>query len=206
MDYSFLWLAFVALFALVDPIAGAIFYLSITKDNSEKERRWMAAKSAIFSAFILFFFILTGTVIFDLFSVTIEAFMIAGGLIVARSGFNMLSSIPRANEEEKKESMIKEDVSIIPMAIPILSGPGAITAAILWAGKAPSFPDMIGLFVVVIVVCALVYLILANAGFFYRVLGKTGTNVIGKIMGLITLVLGVQFIVDACTRIFLGTG
>ncbi|MFH1450713.1 MAG: MarC family protein, partial [archaeon] len=135
------------------------------------------------------------------FSITIEAFMIAGGLVIGKLGFNMLNAKPRQTEKEEKESKKRQDISIIPLAIPLLSGPGAITTALVWTSQAPGTPEKIGLLLIPVVISLLAYPIIINAKLLERFFGHTGINVIEKLMGLIVLVMGVQFIINALVKL-----
>ena len=196
MDYAFLWGAFIGLFAIIDPFSTAFVYVEISSGDSKKKIKLTAKRASIAFALILIFFILFGTALFHLFSITIEAFQIAGGLIIAIAGFQMLYPKPKLPEEEEIESRKKEDISIIPLAIPMLSGPGAITAVLVWSGKAAHFSDEIGLILIPIIIGIISYFILANARHLKNILGQTGTNVVSRLLGLIVLVMGVQFIIN----------
>jgi len=201
LDYAFLWLAFIGLFAIVNPFSTAIVFLSATGGDSEQQKRKMVKKASIVSAAVIIVFMIFGSIIFNIFSITIEAFMIAGGLIIAKLGFNMLNAKPRQTEKEEKESKRKEDISIIPLAIPMLSGPGAITTALVWTSQAPGIPERIGLLFIPIVISLLAYPIILNAKYLKKVFGHAGINVIEKLMGLIVLVMGVQFIINALIKL-----
>ncbi len=196
-DFGFLWLAFVGLFAIVNPFSTALVFLGLSGKNSERQRRNMARKASITSALILIFFMISGTLIFNIFSITLEAFQIAGGLLISIIGFHMLYPRSKLIDEEKKESIKKEDISIIPLAIPMLSGPGAITTALVWTSQATSYADRMGLLAIAAIISIISYFVLINATYFKRVVGHTGTGVIERLMGLIVLVMGIQFIINA---------
>lgn len=161
----------------------------------------MAKKAAITASIILLAFMVFGSLIFTLFSITIEAFQIAGGLLVAKVGFDMLYHRPRQTEEEHQEAKKKDDVSLVPLAIPMLSGPGAITATLVWTAQAPSSLDKIALGGLIVIISIIAYVILISAHRLKKALGKSGTNVIERLMGLIVLVMGVQFILNALLKL-----
>jgi multiple antibiotic resistance protein len=198
IDFGFLWLAFIGLFAIINPFSTVFVFLGLTEHESEKRKRFLAKKATITCAIILVFFMVTGTALFKLFNITIEAFRIAGGLIIMNVGFAMLRPKMRESfEEHKAELKKKEDISIIPLAIPMLSGPGAIATALVWTSQSNTLFDRLGLMVVVILISIIAYIFLRNAKMFKKALGKTGTAVTERLMGLIVLVMGVQFIINA---------
>jgi multiple antibiotic resistance protein len=197
IDFSFLWLAAIGIFAIVNPFSTAIVFLGLTEKTSEKLKIKMAEKATITCALILGFFIVTGSLIFDFFGITLEAFQIAGGLLITRLGFGMLYPKAKLDNDEHKESKKKQDISLIPLAIPFLSGPGAIATTLVWASEAPSWMETTGLVIVVALISLIAYVILINARVLNKLFGKTGINVIEKLMGLIVLVMGIQFVINA---------
>ena len=197
MDFTFLWGAFIGLFAIINPFSAALVFLGISSKGTDQKRKDIAKRASIVSAMILIFFMLTGTVLFKFFGITIEAFKIAGGLLVAIVGFHMIYPRPKLSAVEEMESRKKEDISIVPLAIPMLSGPGAITTALVWASKANGIDNKMGLILIPVIIAIISFIILYNAKVFKEILGHTGINVIGRLMGLIVLVMGVQFIINA---------
>lgn len=197
VDIVFLWLAFIGLFAIINPFSTTIVFLAITEGDSKAYKKAQAKKAVIVSAIVLIIFIITGDLLFNFFNITIEAFKIAGGFLIARLGFSMLKSEPRHTKEVHKEARRKKDISIIPLAIPLMSGPGAITTALVWTSKATTFGNRIGLVIIPIVCSILSYYILREAKLVKKILGHTGIHVFEKVMGLIVLVMGIQFILDA---------
>jgi len=132
------------------------------------------------------------------FSITVEAFRIAGGLLITRVGFEMLQGKRKKLKTEavNKEAKQKQDVSIVPLAIPMLSGPGALTTALVLMESTQSFLHIGALFLAIITVCVLSYFILIEAVKVDRYLGATGKLVVEKIMGLIVVVVGIQFLIN----------
>ncbi len=190
--------AFSSLFTIVNPVSCVSVFLGITRRDSHQKRRRMAKKACVVAAIMLMIFSIAGNYILSFFSITLNAFMIAGGLMVAGIGLGMLHH-PKVffrSTEEHKEATQKEDVSIIPLAIPMLAGPGAMTAAIVLMSTTQSVIDSITILAAIITVCLVSYIILSRADVIDKVLGKTSRTVIDKIMGLIVLVVGVQFIVN----------
>ncbi|MEK6923250.1 MAG: NAAT family transporter, partial [Nanoarchaeota archaeon] len=133
LDIAFLVLSLASLFSIINPLSAATVFMSITKSNTLKEKHAMAKKSVFIAAVILIFFALAGNYILQFFSITLEAFRIAGGLLIGYIGFEMLhyGKKPFKSKKEEREAVLKKDVSIVPLAIPMMSGPGAITTSIV---------------------------------------------------------------------------
>jgi len=198
--------SFSALFTIVNPFSTASVYLSITKGDSDEKRKEMAKKAAYTAALVLIVFALIGSFILQFFSITIEAFRIAGGIIVSIVGIRMIYSKREIlhTKEEKKEALDKDDISVIPLAIPMLSGPGAMTTVIVLMSKSTSYVSKTVVLFTIILVCIISYIILSRASIIGKYLGETKRRVIDRIMGLIVLVVGVQFIINGIEGLVLG--
>lgn len=203
---TFFVIAFTSLFTIINPFSTASVFLTITKGDSKKEKTAMAKTACLAAALILVVFAFGGTLILDFFNISLDAFKIAAGLLVAGVGIKMIHSKREHfhSPKHKKQAMEKEDISIVPLAIPMMSGPGAMTAAIVLAGESTSNLDTISLIAAIIAVCLLTYIILANSNIISKYLKETGQQVINKVMGLIVLVIGVQFIINGITNILSG--
>jgi multiple antibiotic resistance protein len=204
IDFGFLWLAFMGLLAIINPVGAAVVFFSATAEDTHRHRVHQAKKAVIIATLILLFFLITGSLVFTVFQITLEAFRIGGGIIIAVMGYHMIVVRPKQTEEEKKESMEKTDVSITPMAVPLLAGPGAISSVLMFGSQSSNFVESIILGVIILILGFLTYIFLANAEVLKRTLGHNGVNVIERLMGLIVLVIGVQFIIDAL-RVVLPT-
>ena len=198
INIAFFLAAFSSLFTIINPFSAATLFLSITRYDSKQKKMAMARKASFTAAIVLIIFALAGNYILNFFGITIDAFRIAGGIIIGSIGLNMINA-KRENlhtEKEKKEAVTKEDVSIIPLAIPMLSGPGAMTTSLVLMRETNSFIDSATLIFAIIIVCLLSYFILSRADYIGRYLGETGKHVTERIMGLIVLVVGVQFVIN----------
>jgi multiple antibiotic resistance protein len=197
IEAAFIWAAFIGILAIVNPLSTAIVFLSLTGRDSDEKRRKMAKRAVIISAGVLIFFMVSGNLIFDTFSITIEAFKIAGGLLIARLGFRMLdASSKEQSEEEQRESKKKDDISIMPLAVPLLSGPGAITTSLVWMSQAPGINEKLALLTIPLVIATISYIALVNAKVLQKAFGTGGINLLEKFMGLIVIVMGIQFIIN----------
>jgi multiple antibiotic resistance protein len=190
--------AFSSLFTIVNPFSTASVFLTITRQNTKKEKIKMSKRACITAAIVLIIFSIVGPLILAFFNITLDAFKIGGGLIVSTIGFKMIHSQRKHfhTEEQKKEAIKKDDVSIIPLAIPMLSGPGAMTTSIVVMGDASGFLEMLTILIAIVVVCWLSYIVLSKANKVDKHLGETGRLVADRVMGLIVLVVGIQFIIN----------
>ena len=197
-NLAFFMLAFSSLFTIISPISTSSVFITITPKNSKKEKLQMAKKASITAALVLIVFGLAGNYILSFFNITLEAFRIAGGILVAGVGLQMLHTGKKyfRSEEEEKEAIRKDDVSIIPLAIPLMSGPGAMTTTIVLIGKSSGLTGVATVIFAIVLVCWLAYLILSRASIIERYLDRNSRQVIEKLMGLIVLVIGVQFIIN----------
>jgi multiple antibiotic resistance protein len=190
--------SFSSLFTIINPFSTAPIFLSITKGDSLDKKRQMARKASITAAITLIIFALAGSFILSFFSITVEAFKIAGGIIIAIVGMRMIYAKRDVlhTDKEKKEAAKKEDISIIPLAIPMLSGPGAMTTAIVLMRQSSEISFKATVLVSIIVACFLSYVVLSRAFIIEKYLGETGRRVIDRIMGLIVFVVGIQFVIN----------
>ena len=198
INVAFFIVAFSSLFTIINPFSAAPLFLSITRYDSKQKKVAMARKASFTAAIVLIVFALAGNYILNFFDITVDAFRIAGGIIIGSIGLSMINAKRDYlhTENEKKEAVSKEDVSIIPMAIPMLSGPGAMTTSLVLMREANSVIDAATLIFAIIIVCLLSYFILSRADYIGRYLGETGKHVSERIMGLIVLVVGVQFVIN----------
>lgn len=196
---TFLVTAFISLFTIINPFSTASVFHALSKGNTKKENRKIAKKATITAVIVLIFFVFLGDFVLKIFSISIEAFKIASGILVLGVGYGMLYKGNRhfRTKEEEKHAKAKEDVSIIPLAIPMLSGPGAMaTALVLMENAEGSIISIFSIILSIIVVCVIAYFLLIKAHTVDKYIGQTGINVIDKILGLIVLVIGIQFILS----------
>jgi multiple antibiotic resistance protein len=197
-------LALSSIFFLVDPFAAIGSFLAITA-NADKARRSAIARKGAFTCFIvLTSFALAGQFIFRMFGITLPAFEIAGGLILLLIGLDMLEARRSATQEtasEAEEAASKEDAGIVPLGIPMLAGPGAISSVMVLVGQAPSYWCwQMGAILGSIAITAIVsYWVLAGADRVRGFLGETGIRILVRIMGLLLVALAMQFFLNGLT-------
>ncbi|HEY2509622.1 MAG TPA: MarC family protein [Polyangiaceae bacterium] len=198
-------LCFGSLMSIVDPFAALPIFLALTGTQDPKQRARTALVSTATCFTILTTFALAGTFIFSFFGITIPAFKIAGGILLFGVGLEMMrgkESETRTTAEEKVEAEAKEDIAIIPMGLPLLSGPGAIATVMVLVGKASGWPQRFGVYAAIVAVSVVTFLVLRSAEIVARMLGRTGINLIGRVMGLILAATSVQFVIDGAHEAF----
>ena len=199
INISFFLLTFSSLFTLINPIGITPILLSITKDLDDNEYTGIIKKGIIVAYLILFIFSLMGSLIFEFYGITINAFMIAGGILFFRSSIDMIEAkVPRSSStpKETEEAEEKEDISITPIGIPLIAGPGAITSVMLLSSQAISTGDKLILHFNIILTLLLTSVILLLGKKISKRIGTTGIRIIQRIMGLILLVISIQFIIN----------
>jgi len=197
---TFALVTFSAVFFVVDPFAVIPLFLSITRGDSPAKRGATALKASIVSVVTLTVFAATGEFIFRLFGITVGSFKIAGGLLLFLVALDMMRAQPsrvRSSPEEQVEGSAKDDVAVVPLAIPMLAGPGAIaTVTVLMSQARGSFSHIAIVIAVVVVTGVLTFLILRASTRLERLLKQTGLNIVSRVMGLILAAVAVQFVVN----------
>ena len=195
--------AFTTLFSVINPLGMMPVFLALTANDSQVYRSFQARKACMYMAGILTFFLFAGTFIMDFFNISLESLRIAGGIIVLRSGFELLNT-KESNSLSKKstqEALGKVDISLTPLAMPLLSGPGSIAATISMATRYPhndakKFIHLGFIFAAILLIGLISYLILHVSQRLLPFLGRTGLEATSKIMGFIAMTVGVQFIIN----------
>ena len=203
-NISFFLLSFSSLFTLINPVGITPILLSISENMSVKEYNKIIRKGIITAYIVLFIFSLMGDVFFKFYGITINAFMIAGGILFFRNSLDMIDSkISRLSSTpmETKEAEKKEDIGITPIGIPLIAGPGAITSVMLLSSQTSNFYDKCILHTNIILILVITLLILLLGKRIAISIGTTGIRIIQRVMGLILMVISIQFIINGITPI-----
>lgn len=203
---AFLLLCVTSLLAIINPLTTAPLYLSLTKGYTAEHRQRTLRTAVITATTVLVIFALLGGVIFKVFGITIHAFRIAGGIILFGIGMDMLQakrSRVRATAEEVEEGLVKEEVGITPLGIPMIVGPGSITTVMVLMADASHPAQVAAVLFAIGVVLGGTYLVLGVGPRILRVIGETGMNVMTRIMGLIVTVIAVQFVLDGARPVLI---
>ena len=197
-------LALSSIFFLVDPFAAIPSFLAITHSADEARRKRMARKGALTAFIVLTTFAIAGQLIFRMFGITLPAFEIAGGLILLLIGLDMLEARRSPTQEthgDTVEGAAKEDAGIVPLGIPMLAGPGAISSVMVLVGQVPALWGwQMGAILGSITITSLAaYFVLAAASRVRQVMGETGIRILVRIMGLLLVALAMQYFVNGIT-------
>jgi len=208
MPLDFAISALLTLFVVVDPVGLTPTFLAVTHGLPRAARRSVALRASLIAGAILIGAALIGDWLFRTLGISLAAFRIAGGLLLFAIAFEMLFGVRMRREGQVAEQAVEEhvrNIAAFPLAIPLLAGPGAITATVLLAGRADGNPLLVGLLIaVVVVVSAACYVAFIFAGRISRLLGMTGNIVLSRLLGVVLAALAVQFVVDGIRAIVAG--
>lgn len=199
---------FIGLFAVVNPIGSLPIFFSMTAHQYEADRNKTSLVTAVSIGIILFVSLLFGNVILNAFSLSLDAFRVAGGFLLLTIAMAMISGKlgeHKQNKEEKNADVSEyENIGVMPLAMPIMAGPGAMGSTIVWGTRYNHLADYIGFSVAILLFAIICYVLFRYSAPLLKKLGKTGSNVITRIMGLILMSLGVQIIATGLGGLFPG--
>ncbi|HEV7370620.1 MarC family protein [Arenibaculum sp.] len=191
----------VALLVTIDPIGIGPVFAALTRGSDPAHRRRMAVKGVLIAALILFVFAFGGDFLLRALGIGFPAFRIAGGILLLLLAVDMVfarpSGLRSTTESEREEATHRQDISVFPVAIPLIAGPGALTTVVLMMGRAGTDPLLAAAVLgVLAAVLAATLAVLLAAGAMTRLLGVTGTNVISRVLGILLAALACQFVID----------
>lgn len=187
-------LSFTSFFTLINPLGTMPIFMTMTSGLDQNHRTKTAQKASIVSFITIIVFAFSGQLLFNFFGISVDSFRVVGGVIFFLMGMDMLQA--RLGKVKLKDSEIKtyvNDISVTPLAIPMICGPGALTNAIVMMEDANSIDKKIVLIVATLLVIILTYVILYSSSKIIKILGETGINVMMRLMGLIVMVIAVEF-------------
>lgn len=195
----------VGLVAVVNPIGAIPIFIALSAHRAPQERRQTASVCAFSVAVVLCTALLAGEPILHFFGIGLPAFRVAGGLLVLMMGMSMLhahNSWARHTPEEQEESFGKESVAVVPLAIPLLSGPGAISTVIVYGHNGHTLPHYLLVVSVILTVALLILAVLRAAPKIADVMGGTGMNVVTRVMGLFLASIAIEFMAKGLGELF----
>jgi multiple antibiotic resistance protein len=208
MPLDFAITALVTLFVVVDPIGLAPTFLAVTEGLPRRARRDVAVRASLIAGAILIGTALIGDLLLRALGISLPAFRIAGGLLLFAIAFEMVLGVRIRREGQEAEEAVEErvrNIAAFPLAIPLLAGPGAITATVLLSGRADGNMLLVGLLLAVVVLVALSCLAaFLLAGRLSRLLGLTGNIVLSRLLGVLLAALAVQYVVDGIRALLSG--
>jgi multiple antibiotic resistance protein len=198
---------FPAIFLVVDPLGVVPVFLAMTSRDPPAKARAMALRACLVACSLLLFFAVFGTWVFGLFGISLASFRVAGGLLLLLTALDMLrarTSETRTTSVETQDGMVKDDVALVPLAIPLLAGPGAIATVMLLMARGPGPAYAVPVLVAVLSTFIISYLILRSSAWVQRVLRQSGVAVLERVMGLILAGLAIQFVADGIRDLVRG--
>ncbi|MBV6524550.1 YchE family NAAT transporter [Ursidibacter maritimus] len=199
---------FIGLFAIVNPFGTLPIFFSMTAHQYEADRNRTNLTTSISVGVILLVSLYFGKLILDVFSISLNSFRVAGGFLIVSIAMTMISGKlgeHKQNKEERNEDVSEyENLGVVPLAMPIMAGPGAIGSTIVWGTRYHSWVDYVGFSVAIILFAATCYVLFRFSAPLVKRLGKTGSNVVTRIMGLILMALGIEIIVAGLSNLFPG--
>ncbi|APJ05135.1 hypothetical protein AXG55_08230 [Silvanigrella aquatica] len=202
---SYLFNTFISVFVMVDPFAAIPVYLLLTERFTPSDVKKTRRKAILIASSILLVFAFTGMSILNLFGISISALRIAGGILLLRFALeHMMGSSEKMKHDEEDESRLKDDISVVPLAMPLLAGPGAISTIVVQSTEAHNFLYYCLLVIAIILVMFVTALTLNYSQYLFRLLGKTGLNLMGRIMGILIAAIAIEFVIKGLSEAFPG--
>lgn len=199
---------FAALFSVLNPIGTVPIFVALTQNDTKTERSRISLWTSInvFIILIISFFI--GQYVLSFFGITINALRITGGIIITSSGFSLLNGKfnknKGINKKVEQEIKVRNDIALTPLAMPMLAGPGSISLLITFYQENHSTQDILTSCLAILAVSLIIYLMLKSAHYISKILGTSGIVAISRIIGFLTIAIGVQYIISAILSIIRG--
>lgn len=194
----------VTLFVIIDPVGTAAIFAALMRGAPAPFRRRIACRGTLVAGLLIVAFAFIGAPLLGALGITLPAFRVAGGVLLFLLAVDMVFArpsgirYPTAREEEEAEH--REDISVFPLAFPLLAGPGALTSIVLLMARARSPLDAAGVILALVIVMAATLALLLSASQVVRLLGVTGTNVVGRVLGIILAALAAQYVLDGIAQ------
>jgi multiple antibiotic resistance protein len=198
---------FLSLLALVNPLGALPFFISLTSQDTQQERRRIVRVASLAVILVIAFAALIGERFIGFFGVSVDAFEVGGGVIMLLMAVSMINAQLGATKhtpEESIEAEAKRSIAVVPLAIPLLAGPGTISTVIVYAGKISVWWEYLDLLGCGVLIGLLTWIALSLADPISRVLGRTGINIVTRLMGLMLAALAVEFIVSGLGNMLPG--
>jgi multiple antibiotic resistance protein len=202
-DLPALIAAFTTLFIIIDPMGLSPIFLALTSGMTTSQRRIIAVRACLIGAVLMLGFLFLGEALLGFIGISMSAFRIAGGVLLFLTALEMLFQKRQVRREDNAAEVHQaDDPSVFPLAMPLIVGPGAITTIILLAGQAEGAADMAAIAAVMFAVLLTVLLAFIVAPVLERLLGKTGLNILTRLLGMLLAALAIQFILDGLLETF----
>ena len=204
-ELTFLIYAFTSIFAIVNPVSGVMAFISMTADLPRADKIYVAKRSVFIACTIALIFSALGDIILKLFNITADSLRVAGGVLLFLVAIDMLfarTTRESISTEELKDAKQRENISIFPIAMPLLTGPGAITTIIVLIRTAENFDSKLLVVGAILLTFIITFLIFRFSDYFNKVVGMTGMLVMTRLMGIFLAAIAVDFISTGIKGIF----
>lgn len=204
-DLAFLTYTFISIFVIVNPISGVVTFISLTSPMTLQERNILAKKAVFLACIIALFFAVTGNLMLDLFGINVDSLRIAGGILLFHVALDMMfAKVSRESitENEISESQDRSDIWVFPLALPLLTGPGAITTVIVLMGSTGSMGQKLLVIVSILLTFIVCLMIFLSSRWIYKYIGYTGMLVFTRIMGLFLAALAADFVTTGIWNVY----
>ena len=197
---------FVALFPITNPVGAVPIFYSLTANASKNQRLRQAKKVALNASLIMAFFFLTGQAILDFWGISLGVLQIAGGLLIARTAWTFAETYQPQTDTNSSDAAQPQDIALIPMAIPLISGPGAIGLVIGLAARDPQWSNYLGCLLGIVMLGITLYLCLAWGEPLIKVFGQAGIRVLSQVLGFFILAISIQLLADGIFTLLKESG
>ena len=205
LEYTEYTKMLIGLIAIVNPIGAVPIFISLTHGYKQSER-YAISKTATYAVFIILIFSLTaGEIILNFFGISISSFRVAGGILILLMAISMMHAKTngiKRTEEEERESENLDSIAVVPLAIPLLAGPGAISTVILYAHKSTGLMHHLIIGLVILTVSLSLFLVFKSIPYISKYLSQTAVNIFARIMGLILAAIAIEFIANGLKGLF----
>lgn len=194
-----LWSAFVTLLVTIGPVDTAAVFTSLTKGVHHANRRSLAARAVMAAGIVLLVFAVAGNLLLMLLGVSLPAFQVAGGILLFLQALTLSfskSGMSSISEGEHREAERPGDIAVFPLAFPLIAGPGSLSAVVLLIGRVGGLAHAIPIVLLLLLCLALTFAAMLASDRLERWLGETGTDVVGRVSGVLLAALAVQFVFD----------
>ncbi len=211
LEYADYIKIFIALLAVLDPLAAVPVVVTLTSDSKHEDLKKIVNTVIVTVLTILIVTLFVGEHLLDFFGITINSFKISGGILLMMMAISMLHgkmSETSQTEQELQEGEVKESIAVVPLSIPLLAGPGVVSAVILYAHRGNDMSHYLMMVLIIVLVVLVLWGVLASVPWISKHISRTGINVFTRLMGLIIAALAVEFIANGLKGIFpvLATG
>ena len=205
VDFLFLVTVYVAVFSVLNPIGAIPTLISLTTNYTPEERRKVIERSITVAGGVIIGFMFIGVYIFDVLGISISDFELAGGVLLFKVAFDMLqgkTSNTKLTADEEKESLSKDEIGVVPLGMPLLAGPGTITTTMIYFNlRSTGLEDKVMVFAAVLLVIISAFIVLRFSTLLFKRLGRTGSMIISRVMGLLLAAIGVEFMTNGIISI-----